>query len=179
VPGDPVYVFSVSDGAGDVGQGVLHAIDDGLGDGGMLAVSGSLTMTGGSLAGNTFALLTAGPAVTLSPTGNFIVDNLVYPGNNAANGVNNGQGGLGAIANPSFLDNGGLLFGQSGFDLNIWGNGANDYAIDWTGGGVTSGAKFKMSLATPEPASLTLLGIGAVGLAGTWWRKRRTLLNLA
>jgi hypothetical protein len=178
VPGDPLYQFSISDAAGDTGFGTLNTVPDGLGDGGQLAVAGSLTMTGGALAGNTFALLSGGPGVTPSPSGVFIFDNLLYPANNAGNGANNGMGGLGLIGNPSFLDNGGLLFGGSGLEVNIWGNGgANNYSIfafNTTNGSFpvsqNGGATFGL---VPEPASLTLLGLGALGIAGYGWRRRK------
>src|SRR5262249_26649644 len=100
VPGDPLYTFTYSDTSGNVGLGTLNTIADGFGDGGELAVAGSLTLTGGALAGNTYALLAGGPGVTGSPSGTYIFDNLLYPGNNAGNGANNGVGGLASISNP-------------------------------------------------------------------------------
>jgi hypothetical protein len=39
--------------------------------------------------------------------------------------------------------------------------------------GIFGNSTFTATLGAPEPASLTLLGIGAVGLAGYGWRKRR------
>jgi hypothetical protein len=171
-PGDPLISFTYSDTSGNTGFGSLNAVPDGLGDGGLLAVSGSITITGGGLAGDTLSLLSAGPGVTAIDI--FIVDNLVYPNNNAGNGANNGQGGLGFIGNPSFLDNGGIIFGGAGVTLNIWGNGGGDYAFiyDQNGaiGGANSGGTFTV---VPEPASLTLFGLGAVSLIGFARRQRK------
>jgi hypothetical protein len=174
VPGDPLFHFVVSDPAGDAGSGTLNAVPDGLGDGGYLAVAGSLTMTGGALAGNTYALLSGGPTPTISPSGTFQFDNLLYPGGNAGNGVNNGVGFIGVIGNPSFLDNGGLLFVGGGTEVNIFGNGNNNYAFLYVPpflSGSASGASFNL---VPEPASLTLLGLGALGMAGYGWRRRKS-----
>ncbi len=64
-PGDPFVTFTFSDTSGDVGFGSVNTINSGLGDGSLWAVSGSLTMTGGVLAGDTFSLLSAGPGVSV------------------------------------------------------------------------------------------------------------------
>jgi len=41
-----------------------------------------------------------------------------------------------------------------------------------------SGPQYNLISDTPEPATLTLMGIGGAGLAaGAWWRKRRRLLE--
>jgi hypothetical protein len=54
-----------------------------------------------------------------SPTGAFYIDNLIYPGNNAA------------PWGSSYLTGGGILFGKGGgaIEINIWGNGGGDYAF--------------------------------------------------
>jgi hypothetical protein len=52
--------------------------------------------------------------------------------------------------------------------------------VTWGGGSVTAGQAFTgafnigSATVTPEPTSLTLLGMGAVGLLGYGWRRKRT-----
>jgi hypothetical protein len=177
IPGDPAYIFTYSDLSGDAGYGVLNAVPDGLGDDGLHAISGSLTVTssaGGLLPLGTYPLLTAGPGVTTSPSGNYVVDNLIYPANDAGSGANNGADGFPTVSNPSYLDFFGLLFGKGGTEVNIYGNGGGDYAFLFSPPGVSGAfAGGTFSLALPEPGSLTLLGIGAAGLLGHAWRRRR------
>jgi hypothetical protein len=163
--------------SGDAGYGVLNAVPDGLGDDGMHAISGSLTVTssaGGLLPLGTYPLLSAGPGVTTSPNGGFVVDNLIYPANDAGSGANNGADGFPPISSPSYLDVFGLLFGKGGAEINIYGNGGGDYAFLFENpglGGAFAGGTF--TLATLEPTGLTLLGVGAAGLIGAAWRRRR------
>jgi hypothetical protein len=45
--------------------------------------------------------------------------------------------------------------------------------ISLQGDGGSSGAKAALGPAVPEPATITLLGIGLAGMAGYGWRKRR------
>jgi hypothetical protein len=178
---DPFLSFAFVDSSGDVGFGSLNAINSGLGDGSLWAVSGSLTMTGGALAGDNFSLLGAGPGVTAigstNPGIGWVVDNLVYLNDDAGNSVNNGQGGLASISNPSYLTNGGLLFGSGSTEVNIFGNGNGDYAFLYTTPsgffGPASGGKFVAAAVVPEPSSLTLLGLSALGMVGYTWRRRK------
>jgi hypothetical protein len=112
---DPTINFTVHMG-GNIGSGTLTATN--LGGGLYQATSGTLTMTGGLDANNTYCLVPgttppAPPAVLTSPLGLFIYDDLVQP-----------------AMNPAFPDIYGLLFsntalqcgpGFSGNDeINIW-----------------------------------------------------------
>jgi len=128
---DPSFTFNYRDAAGDVGYGTLNTVASGLGDGSFLATSGSFTLIGsadGNASTGTYALIPEGPAVSISPSGQFIVDDLIYPDNNAASGVNPAIG-----SNPSFLTYYGLLFGQPGTgpatEINLWGTGSGNYTL--------------------------------------------------
>jgi hypothetical protein len=176
---DPQFTFTFSDLFGDTAHGTLSAIDSGLGDGSLLVTSGSLIVTtsaDGNGSVGTYSLIAIGPGVTLSPSGLFIVDDLIYPNNNAASGVNPG-----ISTNPSYLTNFGLLFGPPGTgsqdEINIWGNGGGDYAFYSEKGGsyniqVGSGGIFNLT-PVPEPASVSLLGIGLAGVSYFVWRRRK------
>jgi hypothetical protein len=175
---DPMYTFTLS---GPVtGYGTLTSVPNGLGDDGLWATGVSLTLTNTAYAGE-WNLITTGPNVETSPDGGFVVDNLIYPNNDAGSGANNNSSGGGsAISSPSYLDNYGLLFGvTNGVEINIWGNGGGDYAAyvyDPSLGNyaVTQGSGETFSLsAVPEPASLTLLGTAGLSLAGFYWRRRQ------
>jgi hypothetical protein len=113
-PSSTVINFSFALGA-NTAYGSVNVTDQGGGV--WLATSGSLTVTGGADAG-TWTLIPGGPAMTTSPLGGFTYDNLVTPANNPV------------------LDTGGLLFGITGKELNVWGTGANTYSFyDFTTAG--------------------------------------------
>lgn len=175
---DLIYSFTYTDGTGNAAHGTVTAVDSGLGDGSLHAISGTLTVTS-SADGNgsvgTYSLLSIGPNVTTSPAGAFIVDNLIYPNNNAGNGVNSG-----GITNPSFLTNWGLLFGQPGTgsqtEVNFWGNGNGDYALfTFNSSGYNiqqgGGGSFSVTL-VPEPTTLAVFGMCLVGAVGFAYRRR-------
>jgi hypothetical protein len=110
----PVIDFSFTI-APQTAYGSLNVTDQGGGK--WLATAGSLTVTGGSDVG-TYTLIPGGPAVTTSPFGSFLYDNVITPS-----------------ANPA-LDVDGLLFGVAGKEINVWGNSANNYSFyDSTGAG--------------------------------------------
>ncbi len=172
----PMYSFNYSDGT-NTASGTVTTVDSGLGDGSLLATSGTLTVTSGAATG-VYSLIPEGPAVSLSPSGAFLVDDLIYPNNNAASGVNPAIG-----SNPSFLTNWGLLFGGAGLEINIFGNGGGDYAFlafsTNTGGFPVfqgSGGAFSLT-ATPEPTTLAVFGALAVGAFGV--RRRMKVAKTA
>jgi len=174
-----IFDFTYSDTAGNTAQGTLTAVNSGLGDGSLWATSGMLTVLtspGGAALVGTYTLLPAGPHVGISPSGLFEIDNLIYPANDAASGVNTHIG-----ANPSYLTYWGLLFGHPGTglqdEINIWGNGGGDYAFYSEQGGSYiiqqgSGGSFTLT-AVPEPSSLVLTGIAALGMGVYVWRRRK------
>jgi hypothetical protein len=107
------FSFTISP---ETAYGSLNVTDQGGGT--WLATAGSLTVTGGSDVG-TYTLIPGGPGVTTSPLGSFLYDNVITPS-----------------ANPA-LDIDGLLFGVTGKEINVWGNGADNYSFyDSTAPGV-------------------------------------------
>jgi hypothetical protein len=72
---EPLFDFTFSIGP-DTGYGSLNTTD--IGNGQYFATAGSLTVTAGRDVG-TYPLYPGGPAVTTSPSGFFIFDNVLYP----------------------------------------------------------------------------------------------------
>jgi len=152
---DPPFTFTFSIG-GNTGYGNLNT--DPLTLGQYHATSGTLVVTAGVAAG-TYSLLTAGPGQTSSPSGFFVVDNIVIP-----------------AADPT-LDVYGLLFGASGFEVNIWGNGPGNYSFYRYNASDnnydvadTSAGSFELTEVPIPPAAL-LLGSGLLSLFGFARRK--------
>jgi len=149
---DGSFTFAIGS---DTGYGNLTATDQGSGT--FLATAGTLTVTGtddGNHLG-AYALYPDTPPLTpdcsgdfpiqyLSPNGGFCYNNLVYP------------------SSDPFLDVYGLLFINSdGFEINIWGNSADNYSFYGSSAtaGQTydyqdSGAPFTVNLSTvPDPGA--------------------------
>jgi hypothetical protein len=185
---DPVYnfVFSIQ---GNIGYGSINTVASGLpGDAGYHAFSGTITVTGGNYLG-TYSLVTGGPTVvstsSLDTNGTTYYDNLLYPGNDAGSGAENGKGSGNVTTNPSYLDTSGLLFSSGGASINIWGLGGSDgYEFDYYSNNTmtpyTPGT-FNLvqdadppSVSTvPEPAAGLVFGMMSAGAGYIGWRRRK------
>ncbi len=66
----------------------------------------------------------------------------------------------------------GVTFSGTAQSVNFGGS-ANFIGFD----NITLGSQTPGGSAAPEPASLTLLGLGAVGLLGYGWRRKKTVLT--
>jgi len=109
---EPIFDFTFTIGT-QAGFGSLNTSDQTGGK--FLATAGSLTVTGAADIGN-YSLHAGGPAVTTSPGGGFVYDNLLHP--------------TYPTLNPS-LDVDGILFtNAAAFEVNLWGNGVNAYEYD-------------------------------------------------
>jgi hypothetical protein len=103
----PIFDYRFAIGA-QAGYGSLNTVDQG--NASFLATVGSLTVTTGVDIG-TYGLYPGGPAITTSPAGAFLYDNLIFP-----------------AVNPP-LDIDALLFRTTaGLEINIWGNSTNNYS---------------------------------------------------
>jgi len=182
----PIYNFTYSDTSGDAGYGTLSAVDDGWGDGGLLVTSGTLNLTGsadgnGSVGTYSIMQIVSSPsqAGVNSPSGKFIVDNVIYPEANAV---------IGIPAPSAYIDNDGLLFGQPGTgsqaEVNIWGNGGGDYALYTVDGNDNSnistgtGGTFTLT-AVPEPEPITILAALMIASSIAAHLRRRVRLATA
>lgn len=129
---EPLFDFSYVINL-NTGYGRVNTTD--IGSGQYLATSGFLTITAtltGVPSGGVYPLFPGGPAQTTSPSGRFLYNNVFYPS-----------------INPS-IDNNGLLFIGSGFEINIWSNPGNYEFDDWDGSNYTNdavGAPFTLSVA--------------------------------
>jgi hypothetical protein len=157
--GDPLFDFAFI-GPGLAGSGVLTASSNG--DGSFTATAGSFSVFGDPLlapgAGGPLFPNPSAPAAVLSPSGFFIYDNQLFP-----------------TSNPT-LDVFGLLFTTPGHEINIWANGPGSWEyndFNTVTGADYDNTNFQFFLAAvPEPGSLTLMGLGAVGLAALVVRRR-------
>src|SRR5208283_2970965 len=114
---EPLFDFTFTIGS-DTGYGSLGTTYIGTGE--FLAVAGTVTVTGtanGQGVG-TYPLYPGGPAQTTSPSGRFLYDDVLYPS-----------------ADPVIDNNGPLFRDSSGFEINIWSNGADSYEFDESNGG--------------------------------------------
>jgi hypothetical protein len=153
---DTLFTFSFVTPTLDYeGSGTLTAVD--LGSGAFGVEDGTLTMTTGPT--GTYQLYTANSYTPtsdfLSPSGAFQYDNMFYP-----------------TFNPE-LDIWGLLFTGNGMEINIWGN--SSYTFDtYAAGSYGTMDNFSefVTAEVPEPATLSLVGLGLIGIAGAVRRRK-------
>jgi hypothetical protein len=135
--------------------GVVQAQD--LGNGQFLATSGTLNVSTGEMIG-TFDLIPGGPVSFLSPTGTFLVDNVIEP--NSA----------------SVFTYGGLLFGAFNQEINIYSVAPGQFKFDFFNGNYNSidpgTGTVALTAAVPEPSSTALVLAGAAIMLGLMRRKR-------
>lgn len=153
------FTFSID---GETGYGSLSTTS--IGNGAYLANSGTMTVVTGSDQG-TYSLIpiTAGtigqalqsldPALPaaqydyISPTGAFDYDNILYPD-----------------SDPT-VDEYSLLFGgANNFEINIWGNSANNYTFYDSNGNDFTAANSSVALKAPEPSAVLLLAAMLMGV---------------
>jgi hypothetical protein len=153
---DPLFDFSFS-GGGINGSGTLDATANG--DGTFTAFSGTATVTEAPNGESTLTLYAnpSSPGEVLSPSGYFIYDSQLLPGQNP------------------LITNGGLLFTSSGYEVNIFSNGPGSYTY-YDNSGYNIPVSFSLSEAissqsVPEPSTLILSGIASLmGLGFAWSR---------
>jgi hypothetical protein len=159
---DPQFIFSFTSNDGTTTAfGTLNATANG--DGTFTAISGTGTeASAGYTGGISLIANPSPPGSTSSPSGFFTYDDQLLPGQNP------------------LITNGGLLFSPTGSaaftELNIFSNGPGPgtYTL-YDNTGFNLNGNFSLSqVVVPEPASLTLLGLGVTGLAFYALRKRRT-----
>lgn len=158
------FTFTFSNTGGDAATGVLTVVDQG--NGSYLATLGTFDLTASStpaVAVGDYGLIAGGPGPTYSPSGAFLFDNLLYPGQTPV------------------LDTYGLLFGNITDEINIWGNStASDYTYYvWDSSSssyvVAAGGTGTFDLTTPEPVSMLLFGTFLSLAGGLLGRKKGAL----
>jgi hypothetical protein len=123
---EPLFNFAFAMGP-DTGYGDLSSTDNDNGE--FLATAGTLTVTGGQDVGS-YPLYPDGPTEVDSPSGYFLIDNLLYPSIDPA------------------IDNGGLLFATSSdFEINIFSNGPDSYQFYDNTGYNNTGTSFTLNVA--------------------------------
>jgi PEP-CTERM motif len=157
-----LFSFTSNDGA-DSASGTLQASANG--DGTYTATSGTITSFG-SVTDNGSGVLVAdaaAPAPSLSPSGFFIYDDQLLPGQNP------------------LITNNGLEFAVGGAEINIFSNGAGPgtYQLYNNNGNNVLGDFALTAGAVPEPANwaLMLVGFGSMGVAMR--SRRRTVAATA
>ncbi len=156
---ETLYItFDLFNNLGDTATVSVYA--EAIGGGAYHAYSGTaaLNFAAASYTNVLATLLPAGPGTVLSPSGLFLVNNVVYV----------------PPADP-VLDYSGLLFIFGTDEINIWGNGPDNYSL-YVGrdGGYVQNDPWTLvpdSFVTPEPMTFVLMG---TGLAAVGLLRRRT-----
>jgi hypothetical protein len=162
-----LFTISFTDGGANTGFGEIEVNSQGY------AISGSFNVEAGAanISPLTWNLYTAGGTIgtsvlptwnkyLTSPLGAFWYDNKVYL--NPTDPNDNPQ------EHGSYFDNPGILFTDSkGDELNLWGNGGNNYSLYAVIGGVSynpavNSASLQPIGLVPEPINCALAGFGLI-----------------